>query len=358
MRECPPRKKTLFSDTKKKINRPMKFRFSTLRPSFKRMSLVASLLTVVAIIPGSSSAQVAPLLSAQKPIVVPGGAGGYDWMQFDAKMNRVLAGHKGKGTLVVLDLNGNRITSVPVGAAQGIAIDEADGKYFVGDADEQKIVVVDRKTLKITGQIPVTGPVDAMAFDTKRGLVYAGHDDGTEVWVIDGKSNKVVGSVKISGAPEYIEYDSVTDRLYQNVKTDDTLHVIDSDKKAAEFVWKTTPATGPHGLAVSGKTGRVFCAGKNGKLVALDIRTGKTLAIADIAPGVDQIALDHGNQYIYSACKGFISVTEVTKSGLRSRANIPSPGGVHTLTVDPKTHTVWACYADKTDSYLIAFVTK
>ena len=294
-------------------------------------------------------------LNAQKPIIVPGGAGGYDWMTVDTDANRLLAAHKGKGTLVVLDLKNNKVTSVPVGAAQGIAVDAADNKYFVGDADEQKIVIVDRKTLKVTGEIKVTGPVDAMAFDPKRGLVYADHDDGTEVWVIDAKTEKIVGAVTVSGAPEYIEYDPATDRLYQNVKTDDTLHVIDSDKKTVETVWKTSPATGPHGLAVASASGRIYSAGNNGKLVVFDIKTNKQIAVVDIARGVDQIAFDPGNKRIYSACKGFISVVEETADGARLLANIPAPAGIHTLTVDPATHTVWASYADAKDSYLAAF---
>ena len=335
----------------------MKFRLSPLSFSFAVTSLGITLLvlggTLIARAPRALAA--APPLTAQKPVLVPGGAGGYDWMAVDAGTNRLLAAHKGKGTLAVLDLKTNKVTSVPVGAAQGIAIDTTNDKYFIGDADEQKIVVLDRKTLKITGDIPVTGPVDAMAFDPKRGLVYAGHDDGTEVWVIDGKTEKIVGAVKISGAPEYIEYDAVTDRLYQNVKVDDTLHVIDSDKKAAESVWKTTPATGPHGLAVSGKRGRVYSAGKNGKLVAIDIKTGKIIATADIEPGVDQIAYDAGNKRIYCACKNFVSVVEETDEGTKSLANIPAPAGAHTLTVDPATHLVWISYADDKDSYLMAF---
>jgi len=197
--------------------------------------------------------------------------------------------------------------------------------------------------------------VDAIAIDPKRGLVFADHDDGKEVWVIDAKMEKIVGTVTVSGAPEYIEYDPVTDRLYQNIKTDDTLAVIAPGRKKVEEVWKTAPATGPHGLAVASADGRVYSAGKNGKLAVLDIKTGKLLASADIGAGVDQIAYDPEKKRIYCACRDVLSVVEATPDGARLLANVPQPKGAHTLALDPATHAVWVSYADATDSYLMKF---
>ena len=44
-------------------------------------------------------------------------------------------------------------------------MDAADGKYFVGDAGDWKVVVVDRETLKKTAEISVPGEVDAVAYE-------------------------------------------------------------------------------------------------------------------------------------------------------------------------------------------------
>ena len=298
----------------------------------------------------------APPLTAQKPVLVPGGAGAWDWMTVDSAKRRLLATHKGTGTVALLSLTGKpTVTNLPVGAAQGIAVDTANNQYIAGDDTENKIVFVDRTTLKITGEVKVTGPVDDIELNPKNGLLYADHDDGTEVWVIDPKARKIVGTVTIGEGPEYIVYDAVTNRLYQNIKTNDTVQVIDPATNTVTATWATAPATGPHGLALDAKTGRLFAAGKNGKLAVLEIKTGKVLGSADIGPGVDQIAYDSQTKRLYCGCKGVISVLEATASGVRHIADVPQPAGAHTLAIDPVTHSVWVSYADKTNSYLQEF---
>jgi hypothetical protein len=298
----------------------------------------------------------APPLTASKPVRVPGGPGGYDWMVVDAPMHRLYAAHKGTKTLAVLDLKTETLLpSIATGAAQGIAIDTKDDKIFVGDEAEQKIVILDRKTLKQTGEIKVTGPVDAMTYEPGHGIIYAGHDDGTEVWTIDAGTEKIVGAVKIPGPPEWVEYDATSDRVYQNVKEGDTVQVIDPSTYTVEAVWSTAPATGPHGLAIDGKTQRLFTAGKNGKLVVIDMKTGKRIGTADIGKGVDQIAFDPDTRRIYCACSGVISVVQETDEGVTSLGNVTAPAGAHTLAVDPKTHAVWVSYNDTKESYLQKF---
>lgn len=113
---------------------------------------------------------------------------------------------------------------------------------------------------------------------------------------------------------------------------------------------------GPGGfdwMLVDAGSDRVFVAGSNGKLAVIDMKTGKVTSTVDIKPGVDQIAYDRGNQRIYCACSGFISVVQATEDGAKLLGNITSPKGSHTIAVDQKTHAVWTCYFDAKDSYLM-----
>lgn len=298
----------------------------------------------------------APPLTAGKPITISGGPGGFDWMLVDARSQRVFATHKGTKTVALVDLKTETaLPSLPVGTAQGVAVDRKDNKIFLGDDEEHKVVVLDYTTLKQTGEIVVSGPVDDVLYCPKNGLVYADHDDGEDVWVIDPKTEKIVATVTVPSAPEKVEYDPASDRIYQNIKSNNTVQVIDPATNKVERTFDTAPATGPHGLAVDSKMQRLYSAGSNGKLVALDLKTGKVISTIDIATGVDQIAFDRGNQRIYCACRGFISVAQVTKAGLKLLGNVPSPKGSHTIAVDSKTHAVWTCYADAHDSYLLKF---
>jgi DNA-binding beta-propeller fold protein YncE len=293
-------------------------------------------------------------LKAQKPIVIPGGPGGFDWMQVDGRSDRVFATHKGTKTVAIVDLKTETaLPSVNVGTAQGVAMDRRDNKIFLGDEDEHTVVILDYATLKKTGEIAVTGPVDDLLYCSKNGMVYACRDNGEEVWVIDAKTEKIVATVKIPTAPEKIEYDRTSDRIYQNIKSNNTVQVIDPATNKVEKTFDTSPATGPHGLVIDSKAQRLFSAGSNGKLVVIDLKTGKVISTVDIEKGVDQIAFDRGNQRIYCACKGAISVVQTTEEGAKLLGNVPTPKGSHTLAVDQKTHAVWTSYFDDHDSYLL-----
>ena len=296
-------------------------------------------------------------LTAQKPIVIPGGPGGFEWMRVDANSDRVFATHKGTKSIAIVDLKTDKaLPPVTVGTAQGVAFDRADNKIFLGDDEEHKIVVLDYTTLMKTGEIAVTGPVDDILYCPKNGMVYADHDDGEDVWVIDAKTEKIVGTVKIPTAPEKLEYDRTSDRIYQNIKSDSTVQVIDPATNKVEKRWSTAPATGPHGLVIDGRSQRLFCAGSNGKLVGIDLKSGKVTSTVEIGKGVDQIAFDRGTKRIYCACQGAISVVQETDDGLKDLGSVATPKGCHTITVDNKTHAVWTCYSDAKESYLLKLV--
>ena len=320
-------------------------------PFCKSLALI-TVLSGSVVFPAMSAPADAPL-KASKPVLVPGGSGGFDWMLLDSHSHRVFATHKGTKSVAVIDTETEKVTSVEVGTAQGVAIDRKDNKIFLGDDEEHKLVILDYTTLKKTGKIAVTGPVDDVLYCSKNGMVYADHDDGEDVWVIDAKTEKIVATVKIPTAPEKLEYDKTSGRIYQNIKSNSTVQVIDPATNKVEKTFDTAPATGPHGLAIDTKAQRLFSAGSNGKFVVIDLKTGKTIATADIEKGVDQIAFDKSNGRIYCACKGAISVLQTTESGVTVLGKVITPSGSHTITVDPKTHAVWTCFFDGKESYLL-----
>ena len=293
-------------------------------------------------------------LVATPAIVIPGGSGKFDWMAVDSKRHRLLAAHRDKGTLEVLDLDTNKlISSVKTGACQGIIA--GDNSYFAGDQAEHKVVVVNADSLKITGEVEVPGEIDALTYDPHNKLVYADHDDGVDVWVVEPEQKKIVTTIKVSGVPEFIEYDEQSDRLYQNIKTANAVQVIDPKTNKIEASWSTAPVESPHGLAIDSKGKRVFSAGSNGTMVAIDMKTGKVKSTVTIAKRVDQIAFDPEKKRIYCACDANISVVDASEEELKLIENVPSHKGAHTLTVDPKTHAVWVSYADQTNSYVQRF---
>ena len=294
-------------------------------------------------------------LTPSKPILIPGGAAGFDWMTFDSKQRRMYVAHKTAG-LTVFDLDTSKVVAtVPVGEAMGAAFDAVNDKIYVGTSAEQKVVVLDRKTLEKKGEIKVTGPCDDLTVCPANGMLYIDHDDGTDIWVVDTKTDKIVATITIPEAPEYLQYNKKANRIYQNIKSNNTVQVIDPATNKVEAVWKTDPATGPHGLAIDSKNQRLFTAGKNGKLVVIDMKSGKVVATVDIAAGVDQIAFDSSKGRVYCACAGKISVVQTTADSAVFLGDVPAPKGSHTLTIDTKTHSVWTSFTDGKASFLQEF---
>lgn len=321
---------------------------------FFQMQLILTTPAAVLTLAPPTHAASAPLV-AGTPMVVPESKGGFDYLQVDEAQRRLLANHTANNTLDVFDLDsGKLIKHVPTGKAQGVAVVPEAGKYFVAVSREQVVVVIDSKTLEKTGEIKLAGPGDAIAFNPKNHCVYVGHDDGPHLWVIDTRTEKIVATIDIPDGPEWVLYDASTDRVFQNIKSNDSLLVIDPASNTIRERWATAPAKSPHGLALNPKTHRLFCAGTNGKLAVMDSMTGKVITSVNIATGIDQIAYDPELKRVYCASRnGVISVVEETADGAASLGDVKTGPGAKTITVDPKTHAVWVAYADKEKSYVL-----
>ena len=312
--------------------------------------LAASIALLLSLAPGHAAP--APL-KADEPIVVPDSKGRFDFIEVDTVARRLLANHTENKTLDVFDLDsGKLLKHVPTGAAQGVAVDEKGGKYYVGVSKEKVLVAIDAKTLEKTGEVALSGPADDALFCPKNGRVYVCHDDGKELWVVDPATLKIVASVAIGEAPEVLVWDAGAGRIYQNIKITGTVSVIDPATNKVEHDWSVQPATSPHGLAFDPATHRLFVAGGNGKLAVLDSVSGKVITTVAILGGVDQIAIDPALRRIYCPGGGMLTVVQETDSGAELAGEIAIAKGCRSVAVDPKTHAVWIAYAEGDKSYI------
>jgi DNA-binding beta-propeller fold protein YncE len=280
----------------------------------------------------------------QEPIFLADTGGRFDYLQIDADLNRLLLNHTGNGSLDVFDLQKKALTKViPTGAPHGVAVDVTGNRYFVTAGDRQRLVIVDRGTLEITGEIELPGAPDSIAFNPKNGLVYVSEDNGLSVWVIDPNHKTIAATITVPKAPEYILYDPVTDKVFQNIKSEPKTAVIDPVTNQVVASWSTLPAENGHGLALDGHAHLLFSAGGNGKLVALDTESGKLVSAVAIVPRVDQIAYDEQTHRLFcpSGQAGQLTVVNSSKDKLEVIANLTVSSGVHSLAVDPKTHSIW-----------------
>jgi DNA-binding beta-propeller fold protein YncE len=280
-------------------------------------------------------------------VELPQSSGKFDFLRVDPKRNRLLAAHVQDGTSDFIDLGKHSlIARVKVGGAVDTAMDVDSKFYYVSVQESERVAVLDAATLKEINSIKMAGPTDAILYEPRTHRVYVTHDDGAEVWVIDPQAAKVIASVAIPGAPEEMVYDPSSDRIYLNIKTRDVVAVIDPSRNAVIAQWPTAPATRPHGLALDATRHRVFSAGANGKLVAIDTTTGAATGSVDITPKVDQIALDVASGLLYCAGSDSMSVVRVGGGELSRLGELTTAATARNVAVDPTTRAVWTTYSD------------
>jgi DNA-binding beta-propeller fold protein YncE len=296
----------------------------------------------------------APLV-ADTPLVVPGGAGHFDFMNVDAANRLVIASHPGKKSVVVVNLTTNEVKDIDAGAAcNGIGVDSKGGRVFAAGPG-QTLVRFDSKTWTKTGTLALAGPGDCVQFDSKNGVVYVDNDDGTNLWVVDPDTLKIKATVTIKEAPEYMEFDRTRNRIFQAIKSTNSVQVIDASTYQVVSEWTIGEATSPHGLALDRKAGRIYVAGKNGKLAILDADSGKLLNTVDVVKSSDQIAYDSKLKRLYIPGSGTLQVLQVAGDNATVIGGIPVDKDCHRVVVDSRTNDVWVAYTDADNSYVQRF---
>ena len=311
--------------------------------------LILSLALSVSALSAYGADAPAPVLQAQAPIQVSAEPKRFDLLAVDAAHHRLLAAHSQAGTLSIVDTDKNALErEIAVGdKPSGVAIDAKDGTYFVGTLTG--VTFVDSKTLEKTAFVATPGPTDAMVYAD--GKLYVGHDDGSELWVIDVKSAKLTGSMTIPGVPEIADADGK--HLYQNIKDKNEVAVIDLSSGKVVATWATPATDSPHGLALDAKNGRLYVSGHSAKVSVFSL-DGKAQPAIDIGDGrSDQSALDVETGRLYIPNSG--KLVEVDVGSGKVLGSVAVPQGTHSVAVDPASHLVWIAYADDKRSYVQAF---
>jgi outer membrane protein assembly factor BamB len=302
-----------------------------------------------------STALISTPLTANPPIAVPFGPGKFDFMSADPVDRLIFACHPGAKSFTVIDLKVDSVRSVQTGIEfNGIdANPKTQRVYAAGPGN--KLAEYSMKSWKRTAVLPLSGPGDSVIVDQKRGVVYVDNDDGTSLWVVKPTGLKLSHTVTIKEAPEVMVLDSGRGKIFQNIKTSNTIQVISTSSLKVVAEYTLGSLTSPHGLVEDSKLGRLFSVGKNGKLAILDADTGKLVSSVDVVKGSDQIAYDAGLKRLYIPGSGNLQVLEVTGAGAKVIGSVPIDSSCHSVAVDPISHAVWIVYSDGSGSYAMKF---
>ena len=325
----------------------------------KRKAIVTSMCSSLLIIAGLVSA--ADALSPANPVEVTGTKGKFDFIKIDSANNRLLACHTGNSSLDVIDvITSKLIKSIPIGNAQGVAIDSENNRYFVSVSKPTKMVIINSTKLGVIGEVALPGRPDLVAYHFKSNRVFVCNDDKPEMWVIDPMEERIVSTIDFPGGGlEDLGFDSQETFLFQCLKDSSELAKLDLKTGKIVGIWSTSPVGRPHGMAMVSRTDQVLIVGGTGKVGLFDLSTGQILGSADVSNRVDEIAYDPTLHRVYCASGlGTISVVSVDHKRLARLSSLTSFLGAHSIAVDSQTHTVWIAFAKNDKAYVQAFTAK
>jgi DNA-binding beta-propeller fold protein YncE len=305
---------------------------------------VCSLVTALGLSLAASSASAAEGPYHLLKEIPVGGQGGWDYLTVDSAAQRLYVSHATK--VVVIDLSKDQvvgeITNTP--GVHGIAVAPGLQRGFVSDGRENKVSVVDLKTLATTSKVDTGENPDAILFEPKHNEVYAFNGRSASATVIAADSGKVVTTVPLGGKPEFAVCDADADRIYDNLEDKSAVVVIDTATHQVVNTWPIAPGEAASGMAFDAKNHRLFLGCDNKMMVMMDSTNGKIIANVPIGAGVDANCFDPTTGLAFASCGEAAAVTiahEDSPEKLTVVQTLATEKGARTMILDPATHRIY-----------------
>lgn len=314
------------------------------------MSLRALLLLPLALASGCRAQAPGP--GPLKPVAdlpLPGPCSRFDYASLDPATHRLFLNHMGAGEVVVVDTHLRTVVAVLKGFPRctGILAVPSRREVYVSVpghvGGEGSVAVLDADTLKELARIPVGDFPDGLAFDPDDQRVFVSDESGGRVAVIDARAHRLLTRIPLGGEVGNTQYDPVAKRIYSNVQTRNQLVVLDPKAMTVAARLDLPGAEGNHGLLIDAANRLAFvaCEG-NGKLLVVDLGTGRVLQTFAAGRDPDVLAFDPAEGRLVVACEaGPVALFRETGRALRPEATQRVGGNAHVVAVDPVTHAVF-----------------
>jgi len=271
-----------------------------------------------------------------------GGGGGWDYLTVDSTGKRLYVSHATE--VVVIDTSTDkvigRITDTP--GVHGIAVVPAINRAFTTNGRENKVGIVDLKTLETLSKVDTGANPDAIVYEPKQKEIYALNHTGHSATAFDAATGKVTATIPLAGTAESGQADPGLGRVFVNIEDKDSIDVIDIAKHEVVANWPVAPATSPTGMAIDPNGHRLFVGGGKA-LVMIDDRSGKVVANVPICAGTDATFFDPGTKLVFVSCSdGHVTIAHMdspeTLSVVQTLETSPRS---RTMALDPATHKIY-----------------
>lgn len=276
-----------------------------------------------------------------------GGEGGWDYLLYDAKMNRLFIS-RGTKVLVVNPKTGKEIGEIPgFTRSHGIALAPEFNHGFATDGDPGSVTMFNYTTLKVLKHLSTAPDCDGIIYDPATKRVFTMNGDSGSSTALDAAAGTVVGTFPLGGKPEFTQADG-KGHVFANLEDKSELVKIDAKNLQVTDTWPLAPCKSPSGLAIDAKNERLFPGCHSGVMDFVDGNSGKVLGTVPIGQGIDAMRFDPGTGFAFASCgDGTITVArEDSRDKLVKIDEIKTQRGARTMALNAKTHTIYTVTAD------------
>jgi DNA-binding beta-propeller fold protein YncE len=279
------------------------------------------------------------ILGLVETIPLPGD-GYMDHLTVDVKGQRLFISGEAEKTLITVDLRAGRVIHVTKGLsampkkpfflpdANEIWVTLTDSTVAAISGTTYEVI----KTIQLSGYGDPNRGADNAAYDSGAHLIYAGVEvfedfggsgqhgsSNASIDIVDTKTAKLVGSIPLPGGdPAGIAIEPSGKRLYVTmgdiVDGESHVAVVDLEKRAVVAQWPITGGQVPHTAALDAAHHRLFVGSRlkahtgdiggghqhePGRLTIMDTETGKVVQGLDSVGGADDIQFDAPTSRIY-----------------------------------------------------------
>jgi DNA-binding beta-propeller fold protein YncE len=318
-------------------------------PYLRTALITLSVLCVLHLRLESAEAPSAPNYHFLKEIPI-GGEGGWDYLAVDESARRLYVTHGDK--IVVVDLEKDKVVGEIPGTpgVHGLAIAALSPEVHLGfssNGKEDKLSMIDLKTLKTTTKAATGKNPDAILFVPQRAEVYAFNGGSRSASIFEADDADPVGTIELPGKPEFAAADPGATRVYCNIEDKSEVAAIDTTSRKVVEHWPIAPGESASGMAIDLPHHRLFLGCHNRLMVMMDTTNGKVVASVPIGAGVDANAFDPATQLAFSSCgEGNVTIAhEDSPEKLTVVQTLTTEPGARTMALDPKTHRIYLASA-------------
>jgi DNA-binding beta-propeller fold protein YncE len=265
--------------------------------------------------------------------------GNFDYSSFDPVHRRFYIARTGGVTALDVDAKAMAMLDPQAQRTHEPLVLNHGANLLVTDSGTNSAHILDALTGAVVAEVPAGKDPDAAIFDPASGLALVINGAGGDITLVDPKTWKAVGLIPVGGALEFGASDGAG-RAFVNVESQNLIAVIDTKTRTVVARYPLAGCKGPSGLAYAANAGVLIAACGNNVGKVIKAATGEDVATLAIGKFPDAVIYDPVRKLAFIPCalEGVLEVIAVRgPNDVAIIQTLKTQQGARSGAVDPKT---------------------